>query len=90
MKPYRTCVIRAARPTQAEVYRLGLRSPLPTIRIPLRESDSDVHLDLQSLIERAYENGGYEDIDYASDPIPALHGADADWAAALLREKGLR
>jgi hypothetical protein len=88
--PYRICVVRAAKPDQAEVYRVSLRESLPTIRIPLRESDPDVHLNLQALIAQAYANGGYEEIDYSRDPVPPLRGADASWADALLREKGLR
>lgn len=88
--PYRISVVRASRPEQAEVYRLSLREPLPAIRVPLRESDSDAHLDLQTLVAQAYENGGYEDTDYRADPVPPLADEDARWADELLRERGLR
>ncbi len=91
LRPYRVCVIRASQPHQAEVYRVSLRERLPIIRIPLRETDADARLDLQELIDKAYENGGYDlEIDYRVDPIPPLQGDDAVWAEALLREKGLR
>lgn len=91
LSPYRICVVRASRPHQAEVYRVSLRDRLPVIRIPLRESDPDAHLDLQELIDKAYENGGYDtEIDYRIDPFPPLQGDDAAWADALLREKGRR
>jgi hypothetical protein len=90
LRPYRICVFRAARPNRAEVYRTSLREPLPGIRVPLREADQDVTLDLQALIDLSWENGGYEDIDYRQDPIPPLVGDDVTWADALLREKGLR
>ncbi len=91
LAPYRICVTRGCRPGEAEVYRVSLRERLPIFRVPLRESDTDVHLDLQALIDRAYEDGGYaHDIDYRVDPQPPLQGDDADWADALLREKGLR
>jgi hypothetical protein len=89
--PYRICVVRASRPHQAEMYRVPLRERLPIIRIPLRETDPDALLDLQELIDKAYENGGYDtEIDYRVDPFPALQGDDAVWADALLREKGRR
>jgi hypothetical protein len=31
-----------------------LRQPLPAIRIPLRETDEDVRLDLQAILEQTY------------------------------------
>jgi len=91
LAPYRICVVRASRPDQAEVYRVSLRKRLPVFRIPLRESDADARLDLQELIDKAYENGGYDtEIDYRVDPLPPLQGDDASWADSLLREKGRR
>jgi hypothetical protein len=91
LDPYRICVTRGCRPEEAELYRVSLRDRLPIFRVPLRESDADVLLDLQDLIDRAYEDGGYaHDIDYRVDPQPPLQEDDADWADALLREKGLR
>jgi Protein of unknown function (DUF4058) len=89
-KPYRICVRRATSPDCAEVYRASFREPLPRIRIPLRETDADVGLDLQALVGRAYQDGGYDDLDYAADPDPPLRGKDADWADALLRGAGRR
>jgi hypothetical protein len=89
-RPYRVCVFRASRPDQAEVYSVSLRKPLPSIRIPLRETDADVSLDLQKLVDQSYQDGGYEDIDYKSDPVPPLSAADEKWADALLRKTGLR
>ena len=87
--PYRICVVRAESQHAAEVYRVSLRAPLPSIRIPLRPGDADVRLNLQAVIEAAYLNGGYDDIDYSQPPHPPLTGADAEWAAARLRDKGV-
>jgi hypothetical protein len=90
-EPYRISVVRAARQDVAEVYPMSLRTPLPTIRIPLRAEDADVRLQLQPLIDTAYINGRYyEDLDYTEDPDPALSNADAEWADQLLRAKQLR
>lgn len=84
--PYRILVSRAINLQEVEMYPVPLRDRLPTIRIPLRPADEDVLLDLQSLIEAAYENGGYDDTDYGSDPQPPLESSDGAWAAALLKE----
>jgi hypothetical protein len=89
-RPYRICVYRSRRPDSAEVYRVSLREPLPTIRVPLRERDADVYLNLQELITKSYENGQYDDIDYKAEPKPPLDADDARWADSLLRERGLR
>jgi hypothetical protein len=68
-----------------------LRERLPAIWVPLRETDADVPLDLQPLLDRCFDNGGYEaDLDYEGEPEPALAADDAGWADALLREKGHR
>jgi hypothetical protein len=88
---YQVVVRRAGKPDRAEIYRVPLRERLPAIRIPLRETDKDVPLDLQALIEQCYRNGGYvADLDYTNDPVPPLSGDDAKWADQLLRKQGLR
>ena len=88
--PYRICVRRASRPLAFEVYPVALSTQLPTIRIPLRETDPDVPLNLQELIALAYENGDYHDLDYTREPEPPLDDEDVRWTANLLREHGRR
>jgi hypothetical protein len=87
---YKVGVTRIHRLDAFEFYPLPLRQRLPAVRIPLRPADSDVLLDLQALIDLAYANGGYDDIDYAQDPEPALDPDDADWADAVFRAAGRR
>jgi hypothetical protein len=87
---YQVCVTRCWPSKSFEVYRAPLREPLPTIRVPLRQSDPDVVLQLQSLIDRCYHNGRYDDIDYRADPNPPLPPEDASWTAELLTAKALR
>ena len=87
---YQVCVWRGSRPHLVEVYRVPLRERLPVISIPLRPADPDVPLDLQTIVEQCYRNGGYDDIDYEAEPDPSLKTADAKWADALLRELGRR
>lgn len=87
--PYKVCTHRAGT-AEAEIYRLPLREPLPTIRVPLRATDADVPLDLQSLIAQVYRHGRYDDIDYTVPPVPPLEPDDEAWADALLRAAGQR
>ena len=84
---YLACVRRGWRPYEAEVYPISLRDRLPTIRIPLREMDQDATLDLQSLVDLCYVNGGYEGaIDYTEPPDPPFDEEDAAWVARLHAE----
>jgi hypothetical protein len=89
--PYMVCIRRATLRDKAQVYPLPLWQRLPVIKIPLRPDDAEVPLDLQALIDQCYRNGAYEGtLDYAADPDPPLLGVDKEWAAARLREQGLR
>jgi len=87
---YAACVHRGWRYAEYEIYAFPLRQRLPKFRIPLRESDPDVILDLQAIVDQTYANGAYDDMDYAAPLYPPLDPDDAAWADALLREKGLR
>lgn len=86
--PYRISVVRATSPEEAEIYRATYRTSLPTIRIPLRETDADIQLPLQSLLNSAYENGRYgNDIDYSEMPDPAMAVKDFEWIRDYLISK---
>ncbi len=87
---YQVCVRRGWKLPGAEVYRAPLQERLPIIRIPLRETDQDVLLDLQALIDQCYQNGRYDDINYRIAPNPPLDPEDAAWADHFLRSLGLR
>jgi hypothetical protein len=86
--PYK-CVIRRSNPpagkTKMDYYRIGLRTALPTIRVPLRPGDAEIELDLRSPLDSAYEEGRFGiRIDYSKPPVPPLTPSDAAWAAELL------
>ncbi len=87
---YQVCVQRGWEPDKALVYPVPLSQRLPVINIPLRQTDADVPLDLQALIDRCYENGRYDDIDYQVQPVPVLEPPENKWADELLQSKGLR
>lgn len=88
---YQVCVRRGWDPAAVEVYPVPLRQRLPTVKVPLRQTDADVPLDLQVLIEQCYRNGGYDaDLDYRRVPDPPLSDEDEQWADSLLRSQGRR
>jgi len=89
--PYMVCVRRAWTRDTAEIYPIHLAQKLPTIKIPLRQGDTDVPLDLQGLIEESYRKGGYDGtINHRFEPDPPLTRDEAEWVDELLRSKGLR
>jgi hypothetical protein len=87
---YQVCVRRGWKLPAAEVYRAPLQERLPVIRVPLRETDRDVPLDLQALIDQCYRNGRYDGLNYRDKLDPPLDPEDAAWADQLLRSQGRR
>jgi hypothetical protein len=82
------CVlVKRSRTAVAGVWPIGLRDRLPTIGVPLRDDADDVPLDLQTMLDQVWTDGGYADlIDFAGPPPPpALNAADAHWAAEQVR-----
>jgi hypothetical protein len=85
---YMACVFRAARPEFRAFYRFPFREALPRIAIPLRPRDRDVVLDLQQVIDAAYEHGRYERTDYRRPLDPPLSPEESVWATELLEKAG--
>lgn len=91
MPDYLVCLHRAKTGGSFDVWPANVRQRLPRFDVPLEEGVPDVVLDLQAVMDRAYDEGSYiRKTDYTQDPVPALTGDDALWADALLREQGLR
>ena len=86
--PYHVCVTRGWHRTTLEFYPITLRERLPAIKVPLREEDADVRLDLQALIDQVYLNGSYGyDVDYSRPPVPPLDAADEAWAREVVSSR---
>ena len=86
---YYTCLNRAKEADLWLVYPMPLRTRLPVISIPLRENDSDATVDLQLIMDRIYEEGGHDDINYEQEaPDPPFSAADSEWAAGLIAARG--
>jgi hypothetical protein len=88
---YLACLHRGSQEERFEVWAIPLRQRLPRIHVPLAGDDLDVVLDLQTVFDRCYEESAYAlDVEYRGEPPVPLTRADAEWAEALLRERGLR
>jgi hypothetical protein len=76
---------------QQLAWPIRLRERLPVLPVPLKPGEADVTLDLQAVLQAAFERAAYDqNINYGRPSNPPLNPDDAEWADALLREKGLR
>ncbi|HEY2586254.1 MAG TPA: DUF4058 family protein [Tepidisphaeraceae bacterium] len=88
---YRAHVSRVNRRPRGTLWPIRLDQRLPRIPIPLLEHDTDALVDLQDVLNTAYERAAYDlQVDYRSNPAVPLPAEYVDWANRLLREKGLR
>ena len=87
---YLICVEQSSEPRRLAYYPIPLTSPLPTFRIPLRPGDKLVTLNLQAIVDQAYINGRYDDLDYQRALNPPLEPTEAAWLAEqlLARKQG--
>jgi hypothetical protein len=85
ISPYRVTIRTSGSNRPAYLFPIHLTEPLPEIPVPLRPSDSPIKLQLQSLIERVYQNGRYgRTLDYRRPLDPPLDGEDATQAQTIL------
>jgi Protein of unknown function (DUF4058) len=86
---YRILVSHADQRMRTRYWPVGVRQPLPVIRIPLRGKDPEAQLDLGAVFRTAYDRAAYDaSVDYRKEPQPPLAGDDAKWARELLRGAG--
>jgi len=72
-------------------YPRFVRQRLPRVALPLRGGDAEVPLDLQALLDRAYEAGDYADqLDYSRPCVSRLRPDDEVWAQERIREWQVR
>jgi hypothetical protein len=85
--------ISAAVPASSEVYfaaPIKLADRLPAFGIPLDPDTPPVTVDLQPLLDRAYDSGRYAtEVRYDRPPDPPLAPERQAWAEGVLRAKGL-
>ena len=81
---YSVMVSRAEKRLAADFWPIMLRDRLPVIPIPLRSPDGPIPVDLQEVLDRAYDGPGYEHFIYGGSPEPDLSPEDAIWARQFL------
>lgn len=72
---------------RVSLWPIRLREPLPTIPIPLADSDPPILFDTQALLHRVYDAAGYGKYIYQESPQPPLPPDDAAWAEQFLPRK---
>ena len=81
---YYAMVSRVEERPKVGLWPFELQDPMPEIPIPLRDPDSDLLLNLQTLLHRAYDAGGYERYIYQGAPEPPLSADQESWARGHL------
>jgi hypothetical protein len=84
---YVIVVNRAWNRDKSLLYPIHVRESLPVVRLPLREGEKEIPLDIQFIVNQAYDRGPYRRgaVDYSQPPSPPLCEEDAAWAEELLR-----
>jgi hypothetical protein len=67
---------------QQVICPISLQHCLPRVSVPVLPDGPDVRLDLQAVLDSAYDRAVYAvDTDYGRPPVPPLNASDAAWAA---------
>jgi len=88
---YRVLISRPWRRPKADLIAWSVRDPVPPFPLPLRRGEEEPVVELGRVLHALYDRAGYDlRVDYGGEAVPPISPADADWAAARLRERGLR
>jgi hypothetical protein len=88
---YAVTVMRQTQPERYEIYTSTLQKRLPRFRLPLAADERDTVLDLQTAVNRCYDQGDFASrIDYWREPPAPPGEADGSWVDELLTSRGLR
>jgi hypothetical protein len=82
-------VARGPRLPLAEIYRWGVRDPLPRLPIPLSEGDADVVIDLAALATRVYDLGRYAQTLRYDKTLPEsapISAEDRGWVESVVKQ----
>jgi hypothetical protein len=89
--PYFVFVSRGGERSITEVWPIALSQPLPIIPIPLLPGDADAILDLQLVMNAAYDDRAFRRVlDYRGSPEIPLTPEQSAWVDQHLRAAGLR
>jgi hypothetical protein len=72
------------------LYAIALDARLPNIKVPLRPQDEPAKLNLQELLDKAYQMGRYDRIDYSKPCVWPPTSEEEQWIDRTLRSAGKR
>jgi hypothetical protein len=81
---YYTLVSRPPDRPTVDVCPFRLRDKLPIIPVPLERDESEPTIDLKVVLDRVYDEAGYEYRLYRTSPEPPLSPTEAAWAKDIL------
>ncbi len=88
---YRILISRSDQRPGADLYRIALSQPLPTIPIPLKPGEPEPQVDFQVLLNQIYAEARYAlRIEYGQPlPPPALTAEERQWVESILATMAL-
>ena len=88
---YYAVISRSRDRPRAAVYAWGVRQPMPSIPIPLKDEDPETSLDLQAVFTTVYDRARYHlSLDYEAPLDPAFAAEDQAWARDAIQRTGPR
>ena len=72
------------------LYAIAMDRRLPTIKVPLRPQDEPAKLNLQELLDKAYQMGRYDRTDYSKPCDPPPSPEVEQWIERTLKLAGKR
>ena len=81
--PYSILISRSEKRPRADFWSINLRDRLPVVPVPLHTGQPDATLDLQAILNKVYDEGGFAFSIYDGEPEPALDEEDSAWAREL-------
>jgi hypothetical protein len=81
---YSVMVSRAWDRPEVGFWPILLRDRLPTVPVPVRQDEPEPLVDLQAILHKVFDSGGYYVDAYRQPLAPALSPEDAAWAEALI------
>ena len=85
---YAATLRRVSDPKHVWLFNLPIQKRLGAIPIPLRKSDQDSILNLQSIVDKIYNSGRYaSDLDYQKPLANVFSDSDTVWINNILKER---
>lgn len=87
---YLAYLTRAERRVDCQVYAWSIRDRLPTLPVPLRVPDPDIHVDLQAVFDTTFQRGRYaRSLNYARE-LPGLSAETQAWVRERIQTASTR